>query len=154
MRISTVPYSLPSKLEPDLDRVRAYWEGLKRGEADMPFWDDAKLSALPDLTGRLMLIEVFDKPWRFRFGIVGEEIKERYRNDLFGKFLDAVESGPPLDYLHSQLSATLESRAPTFYRHGSDERGGARAAENYSRVMLPMWGEGRVRMFLGAVAWR
>jgi len=83
---STVPYSVPSKLEADLTRVRAYWQGLKRGEAGMPFWDDVSLAALPNLSGRLMLIDVFDKPLRFRFGIVGKELQARYRADVVGKF--------------------------------------------------------------------
>src|SRR6516165_7138865 len=50
MKRSTVPYSVPSKLEAELAHVRAYWEGLKRGEARMPFWDDLSLAALPDLS--------------------------------------------------------------------------------------------------------
>ena len=35
-------------------------EGLKRHEADMPFWDDVKISALPDLAGRLLMVEATD----------------------------------------------------------------------------------------------
>src|SRR6516165_1400348 len=62
MRRLLVPFSVPSKLEADLARVRAYWEGLKRGGAGMPFWDDVNLAALPGLSGRLMLLDVFDKP--------------------------------------------------------------------------------------------
>jgi hypothetical protein len=68
MKRASVPYSVPSKLEADLARVRAYWDGLKRGEAGMPFWDDVDLTALPDLAGRLMLMEVFDKPLAFGLG--------------------------------------------------------------------------------------
>ena len=37
MNTSTALFALPRELEPDLVRL-AYWEGLKRGEADMPFW--------------------------------------------------------------------------------------------------------------------
>jgi hypothetical protein len=38
-------YSLPDQLEPDISRVRAYWNGLKRGSNDIPFWDDVKFSS-------------------------------------------------------------------------------------------------------------
>ena len=72
---STAPFSLPEKLEPGLARVRAYWEGLKRGAADIPFGDDLNITAMPDMAGRLMLIEVFDKPVRFRLGMLGEQIE-------------------------------------------------------------------------------
>ena len=54
MNTSTAPFALPWKLESQLARVQAYWEDLKRGDAEMPFWDDVNLSALPDLSDRLM----------------------------------------------------------------------------------------------------
>lgn len=153
MRTSTGPYAVPRKLEPDIARVLAYWEELKRGDADMPFWDDVNVSRLPDLSDRLMLIEVFDKPLRFRFGMVGKEIMGQYGDDLAGKFLDETEARGPLRYLNSQSSATVESRAPTYYRHALAKGGDARAGEGYSRLILPMWGDGHVGMLLGAVAW-
>ena len=145
-----MPYSVPAKLDPELARVRAYWEGLKRGEADMPFGDDVNLSALPDLSGRLMLIEVTGKPVRFRLGMVGDEIKMRHGGGLVGKFLDELESHRWLEYLHSQCSATVESRAPTYYRY---DAGKGDPADRYSRLILPMWGNGRIGSLLGAVAW-
>ena len=120
----------------------------------MPFWDDVKLSSLPDLSGRLMLIEVFDKPVRFRIEILGEELKEQHGRDVVGKFLDEIDTRPPLQYLNSQSSATVESRAPTYYRHGSAKRSGSSSTDSYARLLLPMWGDGRIGMLLGAVAWR
>ena len=33
-------FLLPERLEPDLERVHAYWNGLRRGANDIPFWDD------------------------------------------------------------------------------------------------------------------
>ena len=41
----------------------------------MPFWDDANLSSLPDLSGRLMLVDVFDKPVRFRLEMLASNSK-------------------------------------------------------------------------------
>ena len=38
-------YSLPAELEPDLSRIQAYWNDLKRGANDIPFWDDVKFVA-------------------------------------------------------------------------------------------------------------
>lgn len=140
------PYSLPQHLEPDLARVLAYWEGLKRGEANMPFWDDVNISALPDLLDRLMLIDVFNKPIRFRLAIVGDKIKVQHGSELVGKFLDELEVRDPLSYLSSQSSATVESRAPTYYRSPEAGRRG------YARLLLPMWGDGHIGMLLGAVS--
>jgi hypothetical protein len=140
------PYSLPQRLEPDLARVLAYWEGLKRGEANMPFWDDMDISALPDLSERLMLIDVFNKPVRFRLAIVGDEIKAQHGGELVGKFLDELEVRDPLSYLNSQSSATVESRAPTYYRSPEASR------RRYARLLLPMWGDGHIGMLLGVVS--
>jgi hypothetical protein len=148
MQSFPVPYSLPQHLEPDLARVLAYWQGLKRGEANMPFWDDINISALPDLLGRLMLIDVFNKPVRFRFAIVGDEIKAQRGGELVGKFLDELEARDPLRYLNSQSSATVESHDPTYYRTLEAGRRG------YSRLLLPMWGDGHIGMLLGAVTAR
>jgi hypothetical protein len=149
-----VPYSLPVKLEADLARVRRYWEGLKRGEADVPFGDDVNLSVLSDLSGGLMLIEAFHKPVRFRLAIVGDELKTRYGADIVGRFSDEIEVRHPFQYLNSQCFAAAESRAPTYYRHEQAGGSSARAEEGYSRLVLPMWGEGRVATLLAAVAWK
>jgi hypothetical protein len=56
------PFPPPVILSSDLGRVRDYWSSLKRGENAVPFADDVKLSALPGFDGRLMLVEVFEKP--------------------------------------------------------------------------------------------
>jgi hypothetical protein len=40
------------------------------------------------------------------------------------------------------LSATVEGRAPTYYRSGD--------GAGYSRLVLPLWGDGRIGMLLVA----
>jgi hypothetical protein len=80
----------------------------------MPFWDDVKLSVLPDLSGRLMLIDVFANPERFRFNFVGEQLSRWPKESIVGKFADEVEPRTPFDYLRSQCSATVEGKRPTF----------------------------------------
>ena len=150
------PYPLPRKLEPGLARVLAYWRRLERGDAAMPFADDINLSALPKLAGRLMLIDVVGKPVRFRcaFAVVGKEIGQRYGGDLGGKFLDEIGTGAPLQFLLSQASATVESRAPTYYRQSAVKGRGVRAEPGYARVLLPAWGDGSIGTLLAAFAWK
>jgi hypothetical protein len=143
----TIPYELPEQLRPSLRSVLSYWEGLKRGENEMPFWDDVKLPALPDLTGRLMLIDVFDNPERFRFSFVGSELSRWSEESVAGKFADEIQPRTPFDYLRSQCSATVEGRRPTFLHHRCSEVGA------FSRLLVPMWGDGRIGMLLGAVDW-
>jgi hypothetical protein len=133
------PFPLPDKLSPDLQRVFSYWESLERGETNMPFWDDVKLSALPDLADRLLLLDVQADPERFRVNTLGAAAGDQ-AGALRGKFIDEVTLGGPLQFLRAQASATVEARAATFYRSAS-----------FSRMLLPMWGDGRIGMLLGAL---
>ena len=148
------PYAPPRKINQDLDRVRAYWDSLKRREAKIPFWDDVRPSALPELRSRLVMMEASDKPVRFRFafGLVGDEVQREYEGDLATKFLDEIEIRPPLRFLLSQCSATVESGEPTLYRHPAESRDGSNK-RGYSRLLLPLWGEGHIGMLLGCFAW-
>lgn len=134
------PFPAPERLPPDLDRVRAYWRGLLRGSATIPFWDDVKLIDLPDLAERLFLVDAFEKPERFRLNYVGEAIGE----NLAGLFADETDLASPLDYLRAQCATTIECRAPTLHRQAGDQA--------YERLILPLWGEGHISMLLGAVA--
>lgn len=135
------PYALPTRLSPELARVHAYWRGLLRGAAEMPFWDDAKLGDLPDLSDRLLLVDVFSPPERYRFASLGKALSA---DDLAGRFLDETRLPSPFAFLRSQAAATVECAQPTFFKE-EGELGG------YSRLLLPMWGEGRISMLLGAV---
>ena len=141
MKRALVPYSVPRKLSTALARVRGYWEGLKRGDASIPFWDDVDPAALPDLAAQLILMKVFERPRRFRFVMPGKDLEQRYGADLVGAFSDEIDIRHPFEYFNSQCFAAVETRAPTYYRHVPGDDGASRQAEEYSRLMLPMWGE-------------
>lgn len=145
------PFPLPSTLGDDLARLRDHWQRLKRGEASMPFADDFTPSALPELSDRLMLLDVFEQPLRFRFSMVGGQLMEQYGAPAAGKFLDELEFKNPFEYLLAQGSATFEGRIPTFHSHVAAATQRARAPRSYSRLLLPMWGS--QQMLLGAVEW-
>ena len=130
-------------LDPKLQRVERHWRSLIRGANDTPFWDDFAPSALADIGDDIVLVDVFDKPLRFRFsGIVGRNIEARYGQALRDRFSDEIEASSPLEYFNAQASATIEGRQPTVHQ-----------TTGYRRLLLPMWGEGRVSMLLGAFAW-
>lgn len=139
MTNSPHPFPLPAKLSPELGQVREYWNGLKRGENKIPFADDVNLSALVGLQGRLVLIDVFDKPQRFRFNIVGDDIRNWYGGDLAGKFVDEIVGRGPLAYVLAQASVTVEAAAPTCHHDG------------FARLLLPLWGGGYVSALLGSI---
>ena len=134
------PFPFPATLARDLAAVHAYWLGLRRGHNDIPFADDLKPAALAALAGGLLLIDVFEKPERFRFSLLRGDFLLAQEKALTGKFIDEIDLPPPLGFLRAQASATVEARAPTCHR-------GAGA----TRILLPMWGDGRVSLLLGAV---
>ena len=144
-------YSLPDELEPDLGRIRAYWNGLKRGANDVPFWDDVKFSLRSRLGRESMLIDVFENPLRFRFDLVGAELADLYGETIGNRFLDEIELHAPFDELGAQCKATVEGSAPTYYRQTAARKGDAEHPDRYARLLLPLWGNGRIEMLLGAV---
>jgi hypothetical protein len=141
------PFSVPAPLEPTLASVLEYWQALKRGNASIPFWDDVKPSEVPCAPERLMLLDVFDKPLRFRLSdTVGQDIERRYGEEVRGLFIDEIEARTPFEYLSAQGSAAAETGAPTYYRHGGQ-------GQPYSRLLLPLWGDGKIGMMLVAFTW-
>ena len=144
-------FSLPDELGPDLTRIQAYWNGLKRGANDIPFWDDVKVTLRSRLGRESMLIDVFENPLRFRFDIMGTDLAEWYGEATGNRFLDEVELRAPFDELASQCRATVEGRAPTYCRRQVAGKGGAKGLGGYARLLLPLWGNGRIEMLLGAV---
>ena len=139
------PFAVPELLPPALAQALAYWEGLKRGSAETPFWDDLDLADLPGLGDRLALVEMFEKPRRFRLEIVGSSLAEPQGEAIAGRFLDEADLKPPLAFLHAQCSVAAEAMAPTFMPLAADPSGAT------GRLVLPLWGEGQVRMLLAVV---
>jgi hypothetical protein len=137
------PFSVPPNLEPGLARVRNYWLGLRRGQADIPFTDDVKLSALSLGDVDLLLVDVFERPSRFRIAVTEPGIAARYGQAVEGIFADEIVPQAPLDYFLSQCSACTEGRAPTYCRIAGPS--------SYARLLLPLWGDGHINGLLGAV---
>jgi hypothetical protein len=140
-------YALPEHLSGAFARVRDAWSRLRRGGAEMPFWDDLKLSALGDDADWSLLIDVFEHPWRFRFNFIGGSVAARFgERPLAGIFMDKIEPSELLDHLQAQCAATVERRAATFRRHVAES-----PEHSYERMLLPLWGNGRIDMMLGVM---
>ncbi len=140
------PFALPTSLPQSFDSVRRYWDGLRRAGNEMPFWDDVNLQALPNVSDELMLVDAFENPQRFRLNTLGAKIKKQYGTNPTSQFIDEIEAKAPFQFLTAQASATIELKEPTFLQLKSA------AGEGYRRMLLPMWGNGRIEMLLGVVA--
>lgn len=137
-----IPFALSESIEPDLAALHAYWNSLKRGQAEMPFTDDVKLTAVPR-PASTMLVDVLKRPTRFRFALVGEDIRATYGSDLAGLLADEIDIRGPLDFFLSQCSASVEGRGATHYAH-----------DIYSRLVMPLWGDAHVNALLIGVSER
>jgi hypothetical protein len=93
----------------------------------------------------LLLIEAFANPKRFRFNLTGKDFVESDREFLAGRFADEATLRGRLKYLHSQCSATVEGCASTLYHRQASAQDPA-----FSRLLMPMWGDGHIGMLLGA----
>lgn len=140
------PFPLPHSLNGELARVHDRWQALRRAGNTVPFWDDLNPSALAIEAGRMLLLDVFDRPERFRFSLVDPNLVPSQEAALSGKFIDEVDLGESFAFLRAQASATVEARAPTYYRIGS--RG---LSPGFARLLLPLWGDGRIGLLLGAL---
>jgi hypothetical protein len=141
-------YPLPAHLEAALAELLAYWQGIQRGYRIMPYWDDVDLVKLQDERRDLMLFDVRDDPARFRFSVVGDHVTGAYGKPLEGLFLDEIPPLAPLRDCLEQCAATVSESAPTYVRRLGD----APDQAPYARLLLPLWGNGRIEMLLGAVA--
>ena len=66
-------------------------------------------------------------------------------------FLDEIDLHTPFDGLTLQCKATVEGCAPTYYCQTTARKADPEHAGGYARLLLPLWGNGRIEMLLGAV---
>jgi hypothetical protein len=149
MHASTMPFAIDGPLPTSLAGLFDYWRSLLRGEATMPFADDLDMTKAKGLVSDLFVVGVFEKPERFRLELAHAPNAPRLQDLLLGRFIDEIALESPLDYLRAQADAAVEGLGPTYYEHAA--RGDGR---DYARLLLPFWGEGQVKLLLGAIEWR
>ncbi len=137
-------FPLPRTVKPELRRALDYWRDLKRGENDMPFADDVSLAALGN--SQTFLIKVFASPLRFRFEAADDAL-HLVNGAPLGRFIDEIPAKDVLSYLLTQCCATVEAGEPTFCHFGASDSG-----KEFSRIILPTWGDGHIDLLLAAVA--
>ncbi len=135
------PFAVDGPLAPPLARLLAYWEGLKRGQAEIPFWDDLSEVKIEASGAETFILDVFSQPERFRFNDLEVAPPAVERDQLLGLFLDDVVLPEVFALLRAQASAATELMRPTLYSAGG-----------LQRLLLPAWGEGQVRMLVGGLA--
>jgi hypothetical protein len=74
-----------------------------------------------------------------------------YGETIGNRFLDEIDLHAPFDKLTLQCKATVEGCAPTYYCPTAFRTGEAEHPSGYACLLLPLWGNGRIEMLLGAV---
>ena len=136
------PFALPKALPPDLRDLLSHWQKLRRGGNAIPFWDDVALTDMREIAPRLMLIDGLAHPDRYRIGVAGSDIVAWYGEGIEGLFAEQIEHHPLFQFFLPQCAVTVERGAGTLHR-----------TKTYARLLLPLWGEGRISMLLGGFAW-
>lgn len=149
MTRTTTPFAVEAPLSPRLDDLLEYWRGLRRGDAAMPFADDLDMVTAKAMCSDVFVLGVFERPERFRLDLAHTPNAETVETGLTGRFIDEIDLPTPLEFLRAQADATVEGMAPTIYSHRPTI-----AERPYARLLLPAWGEGQIKLLLGAVEWR
>jgi hypothetical protein len=136
------PFPIPNRLDAKLQPVVTLWESLKRGENGMPFGDDLGVPALTKLPGNPFLLSVFSAPERCRFEFLCDSLRGEV---AAGSFIDEMSPNVNFSYLRAQSSATVEAAEPTLLSLTQ------LSGYSFSRVLLPLWGNGQVTMLLGTI---
>lgn len=136
------PFPLPGRLDAKLQPVVTLWENLKRGENGIPFSDDLGVLTLSKLPGNPFLLSVSPLPERYRFEFLCDSLR---RGIATGRFLDEVPQNVNFSFLRAQSSATVEAAEPTLFRLTQV------SGYSFSRVLLPLWGNGQVTLLLGTI---
>lgn len=133
-------HPLPDRLEPKLEILHRYWDGLRRGSETMPYWDDLEMTRLAEIRANLLLFDVVDGGPRFRFSDAGEAVTSLAGTSLRDYFVDEVTLPEPFSGLLEQCRATVAGSAATYEKSGSQ-----------ARLLLPLWGNGQIQMIIGAI---
>jgi hypothetical protein len=136
------PFPLPGRLDAKLQPIVTFWENLRRGENGMPFGDDLGVRALSKLPGNPFLLSVSPAPERYCFEFLCDSLR---RGMGAGGFLDQMPGNVNFSYLRAQSSATVEAAEPTLL-HLTQLSG-----YRFSRILLPLWGNGQITMLLGNI---
>lgn len=110
----------------------------------MPFSDDFDSSALTNLSDNIFILKALVLPERFRFELLGKALQTNDKART-GNFIDEIDPGGQFSYLRAQSSTTVEAAAPTYLHLTGD------SDRDFSRLLLPTWGNGHIDMLVGVV---
>jgi hypothetical protein len=144
--------SLTDNIEtPDLRRLYAYWEGLRRGR-EFPARRDIDPFDFRYALGHVMLLDVLYQPLRFRFRLHGTALALRAGYDMTGKMADELPNAKNRAMLIERCRTIVERRRPQAV---IDNRLLDRSQLWFEVLWLPLSEDGSaISMLMGALYYR
>ena len=147
----------PTSAELDEGALRVlldYWIELPRGQ-DLPLASVLDPLQIRGALGLVMLLDVEDDGWDYRYRVYGTTIAERSGFDATGKLISELDLQPMGPFFIASYRACFESRGYMFSRHVPPLRS---HTTSWDRIILPLEGEGGQinRLLVGNVpgTWR
>src|SRR6266851_7668587 len=136
---------------PDLQRLYAYWEGLRRGR-EFPARRDIDPLDFRYALGHVMLLDVLHQPLRFRFRLHGTALTLRAGYDMTGKLADELPNAKNRAMLIERCRTVVEQRRPLAM---TDNRLLGRSTLWFEVLWLPLAEDGStISMLMGALYYR
>jgi hypothetical protein len=124
--------------EQRLFRFLDYWRS-KSAQGRLPLRRDIDPSEFRWALGLVCLLDVEQRPLRFRYRLDGSVIATRNGHDMTGRAIDAIEHKPSAGMLHGQFATVVAEKAPAAHRicteHGI-------FGTTYERLALPLSHDG------------
>ena len=125
---------LDGLMDQRLRRVLDYWYS-KSGPGCLPGRRDIDPSEFRWALGLVCLLDVEQRPLRFRYRLDGSVIASRNGVDMTGRSIDALEHKPSAGMLHGQFATVVAERLPALHRITTEY---SVSYATYERLSLPL----------------
>ena len=130
-------------------RLLEYWIE-KKADRIAPARRDIQPTEMRDFLPNVFLVDVEERPMRFRFRLVGTEIVELFGIDVTGRYVDELDFSDRAPAVHAYYAAVVTTREPNCHAV-QFTRGNGRHL-SYERVILPLSSNNvAVDMLLGGI---
>ena len=147
IRVEAVELDSSNEHYPDLLRIRAYWEGKRRGRF-APRRADIDPGDLVDSLPRIMLTDVIAEPLDFRYRLSGTAIANMHGKEMTGKGPRDLKPAAYGALIHDHYCQAVRRREPLLHVIVFD---GDKKSRCYARLLLPLSEDGSTVTMLMAV---
>lgn len=130
-----------SPVNEGMRRIHDYWKS-RHHDGRLPRRDDIEPADLTDLLPNIFLVDVEEKPRRYRIRLAGSEVVACFGVDMTGKTIDEYDLADERTAILEQYDLAVETRAPIYHRHEF----WTAAYEhhlNFERLLLPLSSDGK-----------